>query len=217
MNKPLLTYVYDPLCGWCYCFHPVVEKLDQRFKDRLDIDVKPGGLAIGEQAQTIRKGYPFIAEHSRRAESVTGETFGENFYLLAEEGSYLLDSEPPCIAQTVVNRLAPDRALEFAGTLQNAFFKEGRNLNNWEIYEELFSSLPVDISECKKLFESEDVKQETHQQFDWCRKNGADVFPALLLKIGDETGLMARGYRPYDTVESHLHHLLRNFEKIQNR
>src|SRR5690554_6913353 len=100
MLQVTLIYVYDPLCGWCYGFHPVVQKLAERFKGRINLEVKPGGLAIGEQAQTIKDGYSFIPKASKQAESVTGVKFGRNFYLLAEEGSYFLNSEPPCIAQT---------------------------------------------------------------------------------------------------------------------
>ncbi|MEX1269776.1 MAG: DsbA family protein [Balneolaceae bacterium] len=216
MERPTLIYVYDPLCGWCYTFHPVVHQLAEKFKERLSIQVKPGGLAIGEQARTIRDGYSFIPQASKQAETVTGVKFGRNFYLLAEEGSYFINSEPPCIAQMVVNKLAPGHALQFAGDMQNAFFRDGKSLNKWETFEELLKPLPVDLNECRKLFESDEMKQETYEQFDWCKKAGATGFPALLLKIGDEIGVMSRGYRPFDTVESHLHHLLNNVEKLQN-
>lgn len=214
MVQVTLIYVYDPLCGWCFTFHPVVKKLAERFKGRIKLEVKPGGLAIGEQAQTIKEGYSFIPKASKQAESVTGVKFGRNFYLLAEEGSYFLNSEPSCIAQTVVNKMAPEHALGFAGRMQHAFFVDGKSLNEWTTYQELLKSFPVDINEFKKLWESEGIKTETYQVFDWCKENGAGAFPALLLKIDDEIGRISRGYRPYDTIESHLHHLLNNLEKI---
>lgn len=215
-NTPTLIYVYDPLCGWCYGFHPVVEKLAERFGGELAIRVIPGGLAIGENVRAINDGYDYIPKASKQVENVTGISFGKNFYLLAEEGSYLYDSEPACIAQTTANRLIPGKGLEFAGNMQHAFFSHGKSLNDWTTFEELFTDLGVDPKKAKSVFDSKEIKSETYEQFEWCKSSGADAFPALVLQIGEETGLMSRGYRPFDTLESHLHHLLNNLHKISS-
>lgn len=212
--KPTLIYVYDPLCGWCFGFHSILEKLSERFRDRLTIRVIPGGLAVGEGAQPIKKGYGYIKDNLRQVEEITGVQFGQNFRLLAEEGSYLYDSEPGCLAQTTINRLAPERAIDFSGRVQKAFFIDGLNLNDPETFLSLIEDYPVKPSEFETLYSSDEIKQITHQQFEWCREQDARAFPSLLLEIGPETGLMSRGYRPFDTLESHLHHLLRNIEKL---
>lgn len=214
MDKPTLIYVYDPLCGWCYGFHPVMEKLNQRFENHLAIDVKSGGLAVGENAEPIGEGYGYIKDAYKQVEEITGVKFGTNFKLLAEEGSYFYDSLTPSVAQSAINKLAPDFALKFAGLIQNAIFRDGKNLNYWQTYQELIKPLPVDETAFKELFESDETRRETLDQFEWCKEAGAEGFPTLLLQIGDDLGLMSRGYKPYDTIESHLHHLIRNYEKL---
>lgn len=214
--KPTLIYVYDPLCGWCYGFHPVMEKISNRFGDSLSIEVKVGGLAVGERAQPIEDGYGYIREGLKQVEDSTGVEFGRNFKLLAEEGSYMYDSMPPCRAQKTMNRLSPDQALDFAGELQNAIFRDGKNLNEWSTYAELIDHYDVDVEKFKSLFESDEIQDELIDEFRWCRDHGADGFPALLIQIENDISLMARGYRPYDTVESHLHHLMKNLEKIRS-
>lgn len=212
--KPTLIYVYDPLCGWCYGFHPVMKKLAERFKNQLNFRVVPGGLAVGEAAQPIKKGYGYIKDNLRQVEDKTGVEFGQNFKLLAEEGSYLYDSEPGCLAQTTINRLAPERAIDFSGRLQKALFIDGLNLNDPDTFLSLIDDYPVEPNEFETLYTSDEIKRRTHQQFEWCREQDALAFPSLLLEMGKETGLMSRGYRPFDTLESHLHHLLRNIEKL---
>jgi putative protein-disulfide isomerase len=216
MEKPTLFYAYDPLCGWCFGFHPVMEKLTSRFKDDLSVEVVPGGLAIGENVQTVAEGFGYIPKASKQVEEVTGVTFGENFYLLAEEGSYLYNSEPSCIAQNVVNELSPEHALKFAGMMQNALFKDGQSLNRWDTFEELMRDLSIDTGVAKELFESNRIKRQTRNTFEWCKEQGASVFPTLLLSIGEETGVISRGYRPFDTIESHLHHLINNIKKFSD-
>lgn len=214
MDKPTLIYVYDPLCSWCYGFHPVMKKLERRFQDRLNIRVIPGGLAIGENAQTILDGYPTIKNTLEQVEKTTRVSFGENFSLLVEEGSYVYDSEPACIAQTTINTLKPIHSLDFAGKLQNTLFRYGKNLNQPETFIELISDYDFSAERFFEVFKSDAIKRKTHQQFEWVQEQNASAFPTLLLEIGEETGLMSKGYRPYDTLESHLHHLLRNMERF---
>lgn len=214
--KPTLIYAYDPLCGWCFGFHPIVKKLADRFREEITIKVIPGGLAVDENAKAIEEGHQYILSILPQAEKTMGVKFGENFKLLMEEGSYFYNSEPSCRIQTVVNEMSPEYALEFAEKLQKAFFIEGRNLNKWETFRELLSEFPVESDTAKTLYESEKMKQKTREQFEWCKKNGTTGFPALLLQIENEIGTLSRGYRPYDILESHLHHLLNNIKKLRN-
>lgn len=214
--KPALIYAFDPLCGWCFGFHPIMKRLKTRFDEELKLKVVPGGLATGENAQQINEGYAYILSALKRTEEISGVQFGENFKLLAEEGSYYYNSEPSCRIQNVVNRLQPDRTLEFAGSLHKAIFVDGKDLNEWDTFEDLLTDHSIDVSKAKSLFESDEIKKETTENFEWCAKNGATAFPTLLLQIGDEIGVMSRGYRPFDILESHLHHLLNNIKKVQN-
>jgi putative protein-disulfide isomerase len=214
MKKPTLIYAYDPLCGWCFGFHPVIEKLAERFKEKLKIRVVPGGLAIDENAQSIKEGYSYIRGALKQVEDTTGVQFGKNFKLLAEEGSYFYDSEPSCIAQTVINKLYPESALVFAGAMQKALFVDGKSLNDPATFEELLKEMGLNTKPFMKEFEDKAIRRQTREQFEWCKTVGAGAFPTLLLEIGNDTGLMSRGYRPFDTLESHLHHLIRNYEKL---
>lgn len=214
MDKPTLVYVYDPLCGWCYGFHPIMEKLQIRFRSQLNIRVIPGGLAIDENAQPIEEGYAYIKDALKQVEKTTGIAFGDNFQLLAEEGSYFYDSEPGCIAQTTINTLAPEHSLDFAGKLQKALFYDGKNLNKPEIFIDLISDYDVSVKSFIELYNSDKLRSKTREQFQWVQEQNASAFPTLLLEIGDDTGLMSKGFRPYDTLESHLHHLLNNIKKL---
>ena len=209
-----LVYVYDPLCGWCYGFHPVIEKIAVRFENQLNMRVIPGGLAIDNNAQPISDGYDYIRDSLKMVEDKTGAEFGKPFIQLAEDGTYISDSLPGCKAQNAVNRLAPEQSLKFAGAMQKAFFSNGENLNKLETFLSILENFPVDPAEFEAVFTSDEIEKITRDQFEWVHQNNASAFPALLLEIGNDTGLMSKGYRPYDTLESHLHHLIRNIERM---
>ncbi len=216
MVKPTLIYVYDPLCGWCYGFHPVIEQIAGRFKQQMNFRVIAGGLAVGDNVQSIGEGYSYIPKATGQVEQSTGVVFGRNFKLLAEEGSYRYDSEPACTAQTVVGLIAPDKSLSFAGLMQSAFFRDGKSLNETETFTSLAETADIDPVLFSQTLQDPNTRSLTHQNFEWCREHNASAFPSLLIEIGDEVGLMSRGYRPFDTIESHLHHLIRNIEKMSS-
>lgn len=213
---PKLIYAYDPLCCWCYGFSPVFDKLRECFKDRLSIEVICGGLAIGDNAQTINEGYSFIKKSMNQIEQVTGVEFGKNFRMLVKEGSYFFNSEPACIAQTAVKELAPELAADFASAMQVALFRDGQNLNEEKTFTELAEQFSLDIPNFTAFCRSSDIKEKTHSEFEWCKKAGVAGFPALLLTLGDEIGSLSKGYRPYESLESHLRHLLNNIERISS-
>jgi len=191
-----------------------MEKLQKRFQDQLHIRVIPGGLAIDENAQPIGEGYAYIKDALSQIEKTTGVSFGDNFRLLAEEASYMYNSKPGSVAQTTINFLAPDFALDFAGKLQHALFNDGKNLSHPDTFTELITEYDLTPENFLKHYHSDEIRAKTRRQFQWVQKQNASAFPSLLLEIGTDTGLMSKGFRPYDTLESHLHHLLRNIEKM---
>jgi len=215
-EKPTLIYVTDPLCGWCYGFQPVLDKIMSRFSERLHFELMSGGLAISDPPEKISDGYAYLYNLIPDIEKITGRTFGDPFKILLEEGSYLYNSEPPSVAQTVMKQMQPQLAFDFSKKMQSAFFKSGANLNKWDTYEQLLKDYEIDKSQFKKHFSSSEYRHKTYDEFARSRKCGANGFPALILKLGDEYGIITKGYRPFDTIESHLHYLLNNLEKIQS-
>jgi putative protein-disulfide isomerase len=216
MSNPSLIYIFDPLCTWSYGFHPVIIKLAERFKDRFDAEVVCGGLAVGEQAQPVSDSFAQLEQEIKQVEKITGTRFGENFKMLLHEGSYLFDSFTPSKAITAAGELIPESVIHFGVKIQQSLFRDGKNLNEPDTYLELIEEFDTDKDSFLKLFVSEDIAEKTTKQFEWCRDRDMLRFPTLLLRLGDETGTIAKGYRPYETLESHLHHLLNNIERLQD-
>jgi putative protein-disulfide isomerase len=66
--QPLLIYCYDAYCGWCYGFSPVMKKVEEAYKDRLQIEVLSGGMVLPEQPVHIGATAEYIKglQNSRR-------------------------------------------------------------------------------------------------------------------------------------------------------
>lgn len=194
-------YVFDPLCGWCYGFSPVVKQLQHAYREQSQIRVFSGGMAIGDRAQPIKDGYGYIKDALPQVSETTGVSFGQGFRDMLEEGSYYYDSEPPSIALKVFKSLKPGQQFAFAHRLQEAIFAEGKDLNDQATYPELLQEFDVDVQEFLKRFRDQAYKDKTYQEFMFVQQLGASGFPTLLLGFEDHLYLVSRGYRPYEELD----------------
>ena len=48
-EKTTVLYVFDPLCGWCYGFSPVMVKLNDNYKENVKFVVISGGMVVGDR------------------------------------------------------------------------------------------------------------------------------------------------------------------------
>ena len=72
MSAPVLHYVFDPLCGWCYAARPLLRRLIDSLGDALPIRFHPGLLFASPR--TIDPAYrEHIIAADRRIAAVAGE------------------------------------------------------------------------------------------------------------------------------------------------
>ena len=102
MDKPTLLYVYDPLCGWCYGFSPVMQRLHETFHEQIQFEVLSGGMVLGDRAGPIGQVAPYISWAYKHVEERCGVKFGADFLEgVLKPGTAIFSSEKPCTALTV--------------------------------------------------------------------------------------------------------------------
>ncbi len=74
--QPTVIYVYDALCGWCYGFSPLMQRLEAAYKDKVAFTVLSGGMVPPEHAQPVAAKAGYIAGAYKTVEEYTGVTFG---------------------------------------------------------------------------------------------------------------------------------------------
>jgi len=54
-----LIFIIDPMCSWCWGFHPVIEELRQKYTDTYKFSLVVGGLRTSGQMEwnTQNKAY----------------------------------------------------------------------------------------------------------------------------------------------------------------
>lgn len=208
MEKAKLLYFYDPLCGWCFGFSPVIKKLEHEFQEQIDFEAISGGMVLGERVKPLSEMKDYLKEAMPRLEEMTGVKFGDPYLEILEEGSLMLNSELPCIAMTVYKSMSNKSSIEFASALQSTLYEKGINLNEIGNYQGLVENFDLPWEVFKTKMQDVAYKEKTYQEFQIGQQMGIGGFPSVVLSVGNQGYLIARGYRPESEMKAVIEEVL---------
>lgn len=206
MKEYTLTYYYDALCGWCYGFSPVMELLHQEYKNKIAIEVVSGGLFLGDRLGPIDQVAPYIKAGAYKAvEATTGVKFGQAFVEGSlQEGKMVLNSLYPAIALCIVKEYAPEKSLEFAHLLQNAVYKDGKEVEDLSMYAAYVAQLGINIADFEAKMKAPEYKEKALEDFEQYHQTQLNGFPAVVLKGQGKSIVLSRGYVSYEELSKQL-------------
>tara|TARA_R110002050_G_scaffold50423_6_gene116512 strand:- start:8621 stop:9253 length:633 start_codon:yes stop_codon:yes gene_type:complete len=204
MERPVIYYVFDVLCSWCYGFSANIQKLQEEYKDRIDFRVMSGGMVIGDREGPIGDLPPEIVNTFKRIEEMSGQPFSPEFYALQEKGEAFLSSLPGALALAAFRTYQPDNALQFAGRMQKAFYQEGLEPASAKTYGHCAEDFGMNAEDFMKLMVDKDRLELVNEEFAIVRKWGISGFPAVIFQDKDKAYLIARGYQDYESLEKNL-------------
>lgn len=127
MPTTKVTYLFDPLCGWCYAAAPALQYLQG--VEGINVVLAPTGLFAGAGARPMDAQFAAYAwANDQRIQQLTGQPFTQAYrdhILGAANGRF--DSGPATLALTAVAQTAPERELDALHALQHARYVEGRD------------------------------------------------------------------------------------------
>jgi len=205
MSAPLLWYVADPMCSWCWGFSPVIEAVRDAYHDRLKIALVLGGLRPGETAPMTEQARADILHHWHQVHERTGQPFRFDHAL---PHGFIYDNEPASRAVVTAGSLDPTKIFALFKAIQAAFYAEGRDVTRPAVLAELAAGLGLDAAAFLRAFDSDASRAKTQAHFMQARKAGARGFPTLILQQGERLDRIADGCQPLDAVRTELDRLL---------
>lgn len=136
-----VTYLFDPLCGWCYAAAPALQHLQG--VAGIDVALAPTGLFAGAGARPMDAQFATYAwANDQRIQQLTGQPFTQAYrdHILGAEGGRF-DSGPATLALTAVAQTAPERELDALHALQHARYVEGRDNADPAVIAEVLRTL----------------------------------------------------------------------------
>jgi putative protein-disulfide isomerase len=144
--RTTLTYLFDPLCGWCYGASPVVQQLGQHAANspELTLELAPSGLFSGGGRVMDAAFADYAWSNDVRIEKQTGQRFTEQYrtQVLGKLGSRF-DSATATLALTAVSLAEPHREPEVLKVLQEARYVHGLDITAVPVVAQLLRGIGV--------------------------------------------------------------------------
>jgi len=189
-----VTYLFDPLCGWCYGASPVLRALASRMG--YSVVLAPSGLFCGEGAVPMNPEFASYAwTNDQRIARLTRQRFTERYrrdVLGDRAGS--LDSGPATLALTAVALTASYREFDALAAIQEARYVAGRDVTDSAVLGELLTGL--DLLHAAELIRApnEDLLSANRARVESSRalmqRFGVNGVPALIVGDGEARRLL---------------------------
>jgi putative protein-disulfide isomerase len=205
-EKPKLIYFYDPLCGWCYGFSPVIKEIKKTYQGKIDVEVVCGGLFLGSSSGRVNDVAPHIKAGAYKSlEARTGVKVGKAFLDdIYGNGNIILDSLPPTIALCIVRKNLPNKELEFAESLLKAVYDDGMNSADLNNYAEYAAKIGMDKEKFRIEMQDSQYKVAAENEFAKFRSNPLSAMPSLVLEQNGRQTLLAKGYADFESLQVKL-------------
>jgi putative protein-disulfide isomerase len=183
LNKPTVMYVFDAYCGWCWGFSNRVSEFEAANRDRVAFAAVSGGLLTGKRVSPISF-LTHIPEANARITRLTGAEFGEKFKKLLEEGSFEMNSSHAGAAMAALRLQAPDRAVDWAHQLLEAFFQHGLSLSEPSTVAAIALRNGLDELKVLRALADGSAQSQAEADFALARGLGVNSYPTLLYVDG---------------------------------
>src|SRR4051812_45860955 len=177
-----VTYLFDPLCGWCYGASAALEKLVAR--PDFVIELAPTGLFAGAGARPMDDGFATYAwTNDQRISRLTGQPFSEAYRRnVLGDRTRLFDSAPATLALTAVALTASDREFEALKAIQKARYVDGRDITDSTVLMRILLAMNLDVTDlatpADELVAAHRERVESARQT--MRRFGLQGVPALI-------------------------------------
>ena len=133
-DMPILYYVYDPMCSWCYCFTPIWQKLRERLFQELTIRYTLGGLAPDTTEPMSESMRNYVISQWRKIETISNIRFNYDFW---EKNTPMRSTYPACRAMIAVRMQQPNLEAKAYEILQHWYYQEAKNPSDFIVLQAL--------------------------------------------------------------------------------
>ena len=200
-----ITYLFDPLCGWCYGASPTLQKLSQQ--NSIKLELAPTGLFAGVNGRAVDAEFAqFAWSNDLRIGKMTGQLFTEQYrtQVLGQFGG-VLDSEAVTLALTAVSFTEPQREFETLRQFQEARYVNGQDITSLIIVEKLLRDVGLSVAADQLATGSAELSQRYDTRLQSAQRLmqtfGAKGVPALIVTKGDSRRLL-RGDALFGSFEN---------------
>lgn len=177
MNKPILYYVYDPMCSWCWGYQPTWKTLEAKLADLIEVKYLVGGLAPDSNEVMTDDLQLFLQQTWQRIHQQLGSEFNFDFWRLCTPRR---STYPACRAILVARQQGSER--EMLNAIQQAYYLKAQNPSDSSTLTDLAAAIGINRTDFIERIHSEDIEQQLLAEIRFARTLPINGFPSLVLK-----------------------------------
>lgn len=205
-NRTEIIYVGDPMCSWCWGISPALKSLRDEFIGKeISFRIVMGGLRPGGGDPWNDQMKDFLKHHWKEVNERSGQPFG---YGLMELEDFNYDTEPSCRAVVAARPFVKHKELAFFEAIQRKFYVASQDPGKPSFYTSICDEFGVNYGEFLTQFESDEVKQETMEEFQLNRSWGVKGYPTMILLHNNQLNLIAHGYATLESMKETVNGIL---------
>jgi putative protein-disulfide isomerase len=182
---PLLYYVHDPMCSWCWGFRPVLSELLASLPPDIRVHRLLGGLAPDSDQPMPRGMQERLQDTWRRIQQrIPGTEFNFAFW---QQSRPRRSTYPACRAVIAARTLSQELEEPMILAIQQAYYTRALNPSDEETLLQLAAELGLPLEGFKRLLGDEGTERQLQQEIALARSMGADSFPSLVLQTGEHS------------------------------
>ncbi len=209
-QKSIVTYLFDPLCGWCYAASPAIQRLG--LHSNILLELAPTGLFAGAGGRSLDASFADYAwSNDMRIQKLTGQQFTEAYrtQVLRRPGGRF-DSSATTLALTAVALSEAPRELDTLKLLQEARYVHGLDTSATPVVERLLRSAGLAAAADRLAAADAELlaanAARMHKAQGLMQALGAQGVPALVVTDGQGSRLL-RGEVLYGDADKLLYRI----------
>lgn len=194
-----LYYVADPMCSWCWGFHPVLRQVKEVLPDDVPLVYVMGGLARDSDEPMPEETKAYVQSAWKAVTEETGATFNWDFWQVCQPRR---STYPSCRAFYAAK--AQGKGVLMFEAIQRAYYQEARNPSDVSTLVAVAGEMGLDVAQFEKDLASEAIEQEMQNGFQTRRSLNANEFPSLVMVSETQARFLVKGYDDAEVVLERL-------------
>lgn len=208
MNKNKLYYIHDPMCSWCWGFHPVLRQLEQQLKNKVNVQYVLGGLATDSQVPMPDKMQHFLQQTWRTIEKEIPDThFNFDFWTQCQPRR---STYPACRAVIAAKKQDINSEKVIINAIQKAYYLKAKNPSDDDTLIEIANDLALDSELFKADLNSKETKNVLSQEIKFSQQLGVQGFPSLVFENKKGSTLLQIDYNNAEKILKQIDKLIIN-------
>lgn len=194
MPKPVLYYIYDPMCSWCWGYKPTWDLLQKKLERVLNIQSLVGGLAPDSNVPMPEHMQNFLQQIWRKISCQLGTEFNFDFW---SQCNPKRSTYPSCRAVLVARHFQKEQEMCLA--IQEAYYLHAKNPSDINTLVKIADSIGLDSDLFEQQINSKGLKEELLNEIKKVRQMSVQSFPSLVLAVGTQLHPIRIDYKNWQT------------------